>query len=242
MPRFFPLVLTALLSVTAATSPAPNPTLVSESIDVRSAPSIQASSTSSPRYVLKTRRITGYRYINGTQYGYIKPVLNAKGFYHTFQSAQAGALEVSFSYSPDASGRLNLRPLNGPSAAPGSTFPFFGGSDRSGQSPTDAISGELYVHPSERNDTPPSGFPRVFSSDTSYHAVTGGGETYVESPIWRYNPAAHSLTAQWINPDGTEPKTYLVFVAKDVFDVTGAEDPPSLVLAGDVEAMRGNDG
>ncbi|KAJ7105179.1 hypothetical protein C8R44DRAFT_745901 [Mycena epipterygia] len=87
-----------------------------------------------------------------------------------------------------------------------------------------------------------SAHSRARTVDTSYHAVTGGGETFVKSPICRYTPAAHSLTAQWINPDGTEPKTYLVFCGKRRLRVTGAEDPPSLVLAGDVEAMRGNDG
>lgn len=67
--------------------------------------------------------------VNGTQYGYIKPVFNRRGFYQAFQPTQAGALAVSFSYadSPDARRRLNLRTLNGPTSA--TVYPFLGGSE-----------------------------------------------------------------------------------------------------------------
>ncbi|KAI0643357.1 hypothetical protein C8Q79DRAFT_173822 [Trametes meyenii] len=54
-------------------------------------------------------------------------------------------------------------------------------------------------------------------------AATGG-----ESTIWTYDAATGSLTAHWVNPDGSHPKTRVAYRARD-----GA-----LFLAGDVDAYN----
>ncbi|KAJ6554156.1 hypothetical protein B0H19DRAFT_1262552 [Mycena capillaripes] len=198
---------------------------------------------------------------DGTEYGYISPVLNADGFYANFQSAQAGALAVSFSYSATACSRLNLQVSNGPSA-----FPFLGGSEHLFRMilrpDTDDVAALVCVG-NERlvlcrdNDTdvplgltcatPPSGTPRVFSEENSHSAVGPAGKRelwYLESSIWRYNPATKALTAQWINPQKDdeqwinpqnvdEPETTIILIEDSLYNTRRR-----LALTGDADRLR----
>ncbi|KAJ7122317.1 hypothetical protein C8R44DRAFT_981484 [Mycena epipterygia] len=167
--------------------------------------------------------------VNGTNYGYIKPVLNWRGIYQAFQPTQDGALVVSFSYSdsPNARRRLNLRTLNGPTA--GTPYPFLGGivlgNFRLGLYPGSYSSVPL----GGTTDTPPPGLPRVFTKDNSWSAISKDA-TYVESPIWSYYPDTQRLIAQWINPDGGEPATTMIFGEHTALE--------GLALAGDLQAKR----
>ncbi|KAJ6595243.1 hypothetical protein DFH09DRAFT_1136487 [Mycena vulgaris] len=169
---------------------------------------------------------------NGTEYGYIGAAFNTKGFYGSLQAAQNTALAVSFSYSPSAPNRLNLRALNGPSAASESTFPYLGGIVLGNERLALYPGGYTTVYLGGTRETLPFDQPRTFSSDNSFTAISNDGPTFLESPIWRYNPATQALTAQWINPDGGKPETIIV-LAHNTRD--GA--PRSLVLAGDLEAI-----
>ncbi|KAI8977795.1 hypothetical protein BD414DRAFT_155933 [Trametes punicea] len=54
-------------------------------------------------------------------------------------------------------------------------------------------------------------------------AVTGG-----ESTIWTFDASSQALTAHWVNPDGSHPKTRVAYSAHD----------GSLVLTGDVDAYN----
>ncbi|KAJ6516975.1 hypothetical protein DFH09DRAFT_1195783 [Mycena vulgaris] len=159
---------------------------------------------------------------SGTDFGYISFPTNKYGFYAALQPTQAGALAVSFSYS-ESTNRLNLRAMNGPTAE--SSFPFFGGCfnylPQHSMGPGHFEYAEL-IGTSET----PSGKPQVDSLLNSVSAVDGQSLP-IESPIWRYDPATRGLAAQWINPDSSEPQTFIVRTGRG-----------SLVLSGDVEALR----
>ncbi|KAJ7889186.1 hypothetical protein B0H13DRAFT_2341638 [Mycena leptocephala] len=62
-------------------------------------------------------------------------------------------------------------------------------------------------------ETAPGDNPRTFSSNNTYTTNTFNDvknkPVYLESPIWRYDPATQGLTAHWINPDGGEPVTHI---------------------------------
>ncbi|KAJ6595215.1 hypothetical protein DFH09DRAFT_1136452 [Mycena vulgaris] len=169
---------------------------------------------------------------NGTGYGYIGAAFNTKGFYGSLQAAQNTALAVSFSYSPSAPSRLNLRALNGPSAASESTFPYLGGIVWGNQNLGLHPGGYATVFLGGTRETLPFDQPRTFSGENSFTAISNNGPTFLESPIWRYNPATQALTAQWINPDGGEPETIIVLA-----HYTREQVPRSLVLAGDLQAL-----
>ncbi|KAJ7136685.1 hypothetical protein C8R44DRAFT_976195 [Mycena epipterygia] len=95
-----------------------------------------------------------------------RPVLNARGFYATLQSAQAGALIVATSDS---------------------TFSFLGGIVL-GNERLALYPGVYTANPPRWTcDTTPSGLPRIFTSNNSFSAAEGR-PTFVESPIWRYDP------------------------------------------------------
>lgn len=63
------------------------------------------------------------RTTDGSTLGYLGPTWNTFGEYGTFQE-QDGALEVSFSYSPDSPSQLSFTATNSPDA----TYPFMGAS------------------------------------------------------------------------------------------------------------------
>jgi hypothetical protein len=60
--------------------------------------------------------------VNGTSLGFILPAWNGFGQYGGLQPTQAGALEISFPYSPDSPSQIDFTATNGPTAS----FPFFG--------------------------------------------------------------------------------------------------------------------
>ncbi|KAJ6568598.1 hypothetical protein B0H19DRAFT_686098 [Mycena capillaripes] len=167
--------------------------------------------------------------INGTEFGYISPVFTS-GFYETFQSVQHGALSVAFSYLPDARTRLNLRTLNGLGAAPDSTFPFLGGIVLGNERLRLDRPSYTSIPLGGTCATPPSGEPRVFTRHNSHSANVDGKENYVESPIWRYDPGTNALTAQWINPDGSEPETTIMLSQTPTLS--------GLELTGDIDGVR----
>ncbi|KAJ6582545.1 hypothetical protein DFH09DRAFT_287050 [Mycena vulgaris] len=161
------------------------------------------------------------RHTNGTDYGYLSPGFNADGFYGSFQASQADALAVSFSYSATTLSRINLRALNGPAAASDSKFPFVGGivwgNENLGLYPGDYA----YIPLGGTCETPPLDHPRMFSTKNSFSAATNYGPTYLQSPIWRYDPIFQALTAQWINPDRSETQTKIVLAHEVQFQTCG---------------------
>ncbi|KAJ7614220.1 hypothetical protein B0H17DRAFT_1153009 [Mycena rosella] len=199
---------------------------------------------------------------DGSEYGYLGSALSSLGFYGSFQSHQAGALEVSFEYSPKVLSQLNLRASNGPTA--NSTFPFVGGMHRRvwhsavrsvfvdlpGRTITDKMPRRNFALGGTR-ETPPFDNPRTFSTENSY---TGAGWSpdqpkYIESSIWRYDPTSQGLFPQWINPDGGKPQTTIVFIrislnygaflcAVESFEVDNREGEDRLALAGDIDVAR----
>ncbi|KAJ7635635.1 hypothetical protein B0H17DRAFT_1217258 [Mycena rosella] len=171
--------------------------------------------------------------IDGSEYGYLGSALSSLGFYTSFQSHQAGALEVSFEYSPNALSQLNLRASNGPTA--NSTFPFVGGIVFGSAHARLALgSAENFVLGGTR-ETPPFDNPRTFSTENSH---TGAGWSpdepkYLESSIWRYDPTSQGLFPQWINPDGGKPQTTIVFIR-----ISRNYGENQLALAGDIDMAR----
>ncbi|KAJ7175199.1 hypothetical protein C8R43DRAFT_943465 [Mycena crocata] len=158
--------------------------------------------------------------VNGTEYGYIGIPTNPYGFYRV-ESARASAVIISFSYSESPS-RLNLRAMNGRMAD--STFPFLGGMFDYLPEFSMGPGHSEWVDVIGTGETP-SGAPQVTSLVNSVSAVAGYALP-MESHIWRYNPDTRVITAQWTNPDGSEPETTTVILWE------------SLKLSGDVEALR----
>ncbi|KAF7343539.1 hypothetical protein MSAN_01974400 [Mycena sanguinolenta] len=173
---------------------------------------------------------------DGTEYGYISPVLNADGFYANFQPAKAGALAVSFSSPATVCSRLNLKVSDAPKVSP-----FLGGIVLGNENLILCRPSYTTVPLGLTCATPPSGTPRVFSEQNSHSARAPAGErqrSYLESSIWCYNPATQALTAQWINPqDGDEPETTIVLYENSLYDVQR-----HLALTGDVDGVRQHDG
>ncbi|KAI0354441.1 hypothetical protein OH77DRAFT_502305 [Trametes cingulata] len=64
---------------------------------------------------------------------------------------------------------------------------------------------------------------------TSAHArPAAAGPGGAESTIWTFDAATQALTAHWVNPDGSHPKTRVAYSARD----------GSLILTGDVGAYQ----
>ncbi|KAJ6552603.1 hypothetical protein DFH09DRAFT_589303 [Mycena vulgaris] len=162
----------------------------------------------------------------------MSPVFNTNGFYGSFQASQADALAVSFSYSATILSRINLRALNGPSAASDSKFPFLGGIVWGNENLGLYPGGYAYIPLGGTCETPPLDHPRMFSTKNSFSAATNDGPTYLQSAIWRYDPILQALTAQWINPDRSETQTKIVLAHRVEY-----QEPPTFVLVGDVEAV-----
>ncbi|KAJ7670397.1 hypothetical protein B0H17DRAFT_1246153 [Mycena rosella] len=156
--------------------------------------------------------------VTGTSYGYISHPSSPYGFYGPRQSAQTGALTVSFSYSESAPRQLNLRALNGPTAA--STYPFLGATfdylPEYSMGPGHSELAEL-VGTGET----PAGGPQVDSSANSVSA-RAGYPLPMESALWRFDPSTQFLTAQWINRDGGQPQTTIVLCVSPFYLIVAA--------------------
>ncbi|KAJ6550986.1 hypothetical protein DFH09DRAFT_1499577 [Mycena vulgaris] len=160
---------------------------------------------------------------DGTDFGFISPVWNGFGEYGTFQSAQDGALEVSFSYSADSSTQIGFTATNGPSA----TFPLMGAIDGfASDSPDFAVGSYNYAYLGGTTQSPPGSPP--FSGASSFSTATGISER-IESAIWSYDPKTQAITAQWVNTDGSMPATHIVYAN---------DSNQALALTGDVSSFQ----
>ncbi|KAG9108579.1 hypothetical protein FRC07_008429 [Ceratobasidium sp. 392] len=154
--------------------------------------------------------------------GYITPSFNTFGEYGTFQPGPAGALEISFSYSPDSPSQLDFLATNGPS----STYPYMGAVMGYASDSDNFSQGSYnYAYVAGTQQTP-SGSPPVVG-DSSFGTATGIPGDY-ESAIWTYDPATQAISAQWINTDGSAPGTHLLYAndGNDAILLTG--DPATL--------------
>ncbi|KAJ6527852.1 hypothetical protein DFH09DRAFT_1186257 [Mycena vulgaris] len=160
---------------------------------------------------------------DGTDFGFISPVWNGFGEYGTFQSAQDGALVVSFSYSANSPTQIDFTATNGPSA----TFPFMGATDGfASDSPNFAVGSYNYAYLGGTTQSPPGSPP--FSGATSFSTATGISKSF-ESAIWSYDPKTQAITAQWVNTDGSMPATHIVYVN---------DSNQALALTGDVGSFQ----
>ncbi|KAJ7807348.1 hypothetical protein B0H14DRAFT_3764722 [Mycena olivaceomarginata] len=156
---------------------------------------------------------------DGTVLGFISPFWEGgMGQYGTFQPLPLGALEVSFPFSPDSPGRINLKAKNSPDP----TYPFFGGVVGV-QSSNSNIGRESsnYIALAGTVETPPGATPDA-NFDNSY--VHGQA---VESAIWSYDPLTQILAPDWINTNGGEPQP----------DIIWGAGYPFLMLVGDPRVL-----
>lgn len=161
---------------------------------------------------------------DGIDFGFISPVWNGFGEYGQFQTAQDGALEVSFSYSPDSPSQIDMIATNGPSA----TYPFFGAIDGFASESDDFSPGSYnYAYLGGTTQSPAGSVPFA-DGDSSFSAATGIPES-IQSAVWSYDPKTQAITAQWINTDGSAPATHIVFAN---------DDNKALAITGDVGAFR----
>ncbi|KAG8910074.1 hypothetical protein FRC01_006561, partial [Tulasnella sp. 417] len=141
---------------------------------------------------------------------------------------QADALEVTFNFSPDdpAPEELDVHADNGPS----STYPYFG--TRFASTSDDLSPGSFnYAYITGTTQTPPGSPPSTEDNNNSFTTATTIPERS-ESAVWKFNPGTQDLSAQWINTDGSRPKTHLVYYAPDNV----------LIITGDVAAFQRNFG
>ncbi|KAG8776720.1 hypothetical protein FRC12_000765 [Ceratobasidium sp. 428] len=183
----------------------------------RSAPRAQTSPTppvSEKCYILATRT-------DGTNYGYVSALWNDFGEYYAFLPDQTGALSVSFSRPQDNPSQLALTADNGPDSA----YPYFGaidgyGSDADnnmGSSRSDYayLGGTTGWTPGASAVTPEDGS----TPKNSFTDRTGIPEGF-QTSIWTFDPATRDLYPQWVNSDGSQPTTYVVY-AQGIIALTG---------------------
>ncbi|KAJ7461162.1 hypothetical protein FB451DRAFT_1181503 [Mycena latifolia] len=161
---------------------------------------------------------------DGTDFGYLSPVWNGFGEYGAFQSTQEGSLQLTFSYSPDGPSQISITATNGPSA----TYPFFGAIAGFASDSDDFGPGSYNYAYIGGTTQSPAGSPPFTAGDNSFSAATGIPES-IESAIWIYDPETGTLTAQWINTDGSTPATHIVY-ANDANQ--------ALALTGDVGSFQ----
>ncbi|CAE6533217.1 unnamed protein product, partial [Rhizoctonia solani] len=158
----------------------------------------------------------------GTTIGFLRRDLNMFGEYGLFQTGQADALEVSFSYLIGSTLSFNLRPTNGVTQA----FPYVGGAISAPSDNNDFGPGkDHYAYLVATTQTPPRSPP--VAGDNSYSMTTGTSSVY-ESEIWTYDPVTTQIRPQWVNADGWAPTTYLLYAndGSDAVLITG--DPATL--------------
>lgn len=164
--------------------------------------------------------------VNGTTFGFVSPVWNVFGEYGIVQQAQAGSLEVSFSFVPTKGtlpSQLNLLPTNGPSAA----YPYVGATVGFVSPSDDLVVGGFNYAYITGTLLLPAGPPS--EGDNNSFGGTTGIPKKAESAIWTYNPKTRAITPQWINRDGSKPSTFMVF-ANDFNE--------AFILTGDLAVFR----
>ncbi|KAJ7328077.1 hypothetical protein DFH08DRAFT_1084649 [Mycena albidolilacea] len=158
---------------------------------------------------------------NGT-FGFINATWNGFGEYGLFQAEQAGSLEVTISSSGTTASELDLTATNSPDG----TYPYFGA--LLGLASTSSDFGPAsYAYLGGITQTP-AGSPPLSTGDSSFTAATGTSAV-IESAIWRYDPATQSISAQWINTDGSAPATHIVYVG---------DSNQALIITGSVESVQ----
>ncbi|KAG8793076.1 hypothetical protein FRC12_003942 [Ceratobasidium sp. 428] len=137
-----------------------------------------------------------------TEFGYLSPKFNIFGEYGQFQASPDGAMQVQYVYSPDSPSQMSGRVINDPSTG---TFPWFGGVVGFASDSDDFSSDKSnYAYLAGTQHTDP-GSPAMVG-DSSFGTATGIPGDY-QSSIWTYHPESKSITAQWINTDGSAPHT-----------------------------------
>ncbi|PPQ95377.1 hypothetical protein CVT26_008222 [Gymnopilus dilepis] len=108
--------------------------------------------------------------------------------------------------TPQNGGPSNVQTVNGPDAA----FPFLGGI-KGFTSPDNLIdpATDDYGYIGGVQETFPGSSPVL--AGNSFTAATGL-PVPVESAIWYHDTVTGALTAQWVNPDGSLPTTYLGYI------------------------------
>ncbi|KAH7338105.1 hypothetical protein B0J17DRAFT_660803 [Rhizoctonia solani] len=156
----------------------------------------------------------------GQELGFISKEWNNYAEYGPLQSDQDGALEVSFSASPDTrTNQIDMITTNGMSAA----HPFLGAAVGYG-SDDENIGAENanYLFLVGTTQTP-AGSPPSTDANNSFSEVSGT-EAASESAIWSYDPTSRALIIQWVNSDGSSADADILWSSEegnDLFTLTG---------------------
>ncbi|KAG8953442.1 hypothetical protein FRC04_002284 [Tulasnella sp. 424] len=150
----------------------------------------------------------------GSKLGYISPALYWSLYYGPLQGTQAGALEVTFSYSPSDPSHLDILTTNGPNRS----FPYFGGvkmrndddyvtlSLGVGRNGYFALTGTIQI----KDGPTPQARP--------YNSLDGGpfgsSQFLTQSAIWAYDPDTQRITSHWVNSDASESTNYIEYIEK----------------------------
>ncbi|EUC60501.1 hypothetical protein RSOL_348590 [Rhizoctonia solani AG-3 Rhs1AP] len=173
---------------------------------------------------------------NGSILGYISPVFNDFGEYGTPQTSQAGALEITFSYTASSGsvyGPADFLTTNNVNAT--NSFPYLSAalgfmSDGDNLGPGNVN----YLVITGNSGSTGSGSTPSNSTGNSYVTRTGQSANSTTA-IWTYDPTNQDIRVMWTNSDGGLVPTKLVYV-QDTEIADG--DGNTLVAAGDLDAFR----
>lgn len=176
-----------------------------------------AARRGTPSNVPSNNNVQGYVQVRdlstGAPQGYLSNTYNSFGEVG-LTTDSSNALVVSLDLT--VSGPINIQTVNGPYAA----YPYLGAIN--GFSSTNSIFGlssfnYAYIGATIETD---AGAPAV-TADNAFSASSGTPAT-VESGVWHYNPSNNAITLQWVNPDSSEPATYLAYTqSSEGFFITG---------------------
>eukprot|EP00877_Chromochloris_zofingiensis_P010421 jgi/Chrzof1/5632/Cz16g09190.t1 len=159
--------------------------------------------------------------------GYVSNETNSQGAYQV----TTDKTQVLYVTIPGCSPVFSVSVLNGPSAQTSFLGGIQGGT-APGTTPGDLTQGSytfMYLGSTVETavGSPPTVSGDYFGEDNSTSAKA------IESGIWSYSAAssAASLTAQWINTNGSQPATYVMYSYQNL-----------LALTGDVAAFSSNYG
>ncbi|KAH9926339.1 hypothetical protein B0H21DRAFT_826576 [Amylocystis lapponica] len=159
--------------------------------------------------------VTGYIQVGGLGTAtYVSRTPNAFGEYGTTTDISA-ALSVQYT-SCDSTSPFDLVALNGIA-----DYPYFGAiSGFSDATPNLSASSPNYFYLGGTVHTAPGAPPAI--GGNSFTAATGTSES-IESAIWTLDSSSGVLTAHWVNPDGSNPASSIMYVASSAaFAVTGS--------------------